>query len=47
MGKHVEQYVKREAFGKINSPEAFEKAVDKVKACNNKHGDVLCVIEQV
>ena len=37
----------REAFGKINSPEAFEKAVDKVKAYNDKHGDVLCVIEQV
>ena len=37
----------REVFGKINSPEAFEKAVDKVKAYNDKHGDVLCVIEQV
>ena len=37
----------QEAFGKINSPEAFEKAVNKVKAYNEKHGEVLCVIEQV
>ena len=33
-------------FGKINSPEAFKKAVDKVKDYNDKHGDILCTIEQ-
>ena len=35
------------AFGKINSPEAFEKAVNKAKEYNEKHGEVLCAVEQV
>ena len=35
------------AFGKINSPEAFEKAVEKANEYNEKHGDTLCVVEQV
>ena len=33
-------------FGKINSPEAFEKAVLKVKEYNEKHAENLCSIEQ-
>ena len=33
-------------FGKINSPEAFEKATRKVREYNEKHGETLCVIEQ-
>ena len=37
----------QKAFGKINSPEAFEKAVAKVKAYNEKNGETLCVLEQV
>lgn len=34
------------SFGKINSPEAYEKAVKKVKDYNEKNGDVVCSIEQ-
>ena len=37
----------QEFFGKINSPEAFEKAKDKVKEYNEKHKEVLCVIAQI
>ena len=33
-------------FGKINSPEAYEKAVHKVKEYNEKHSANLCSIEQ-
>ena len=31
----------QKAFGKINSPEAFEKAVAKVKAYNLKNGETV------
>ena len=34
-------------FGKINSPEAFEKAIEKAKQYNDKHGDTLCTVTQV
>ena len=37
----------QKSFGKINSPEAFEKALNKVKDYNEKNGDTLCVIEQI
>ena len=37
----------QEAFGKINSPEAYEKAVEKVQEYNKKHGEELCVIKQM
>ena len=36
----------RNLFGKINSPEAFAKAEEKVKAYNEKNNEILCVIEQ-
>ena len=35
------------AFGKINSPEAFEKATQRVKEYNEKNGGTFCVIEQM
>ena len=44
--RQYEEYIQTK-FGKINSPEAFEKAVDKVKDYNEKHNENLCVIEQV
>ena len=34
-------------FGKINSPEAFEKAIEKAKQYNDKHGVTLCTVTQV
>ena len=34
-------------FGKINFPEAFEKALTKAKEYNEKNGEVLCLVEQV
>ena len=37
----------KEQFGKINSPEAYEEAVAKVKEYNDKHEKVLCTIEQL
>ena len=37
----------KEQFGKINSPEAYEEAVAKVKEYNGKHEEVLCTIEQL
>ena len=40
------EYIQK-MFGKINSPEAFEKAVNKVKEYNEKHNENLCVIEQI
>ena len=40
------EFVKK-AFGKINSPEAFEKATQKVQEYNERNGDTLCVIEQM
>ena len=36
----------QEVYGKINSPEAFEKAVTKVKDYNDKNNDSLCSIIQ-
>lgn len=37
----------QDQFGKINSPEAYEKAVQKVKEYNEKHGNQCCVINQI
>ena len=37
----------KEQFGKINSPEAYQKAVAKVKEYNDKREEVLCTIEQL
>ena len=39
-------YMQKE-FGKINSPEAVEKAVKKIKDYNEKNGNILCVMEQI
>ena len=36
----------QKVFGKINSPEAFEKAVQKVKEYNEKNRETLCSIKQ-
>ena len=39
------QYIEN-TLGKINSPEAFDKAVEKVNAYNLKNDEVLCSIKQ-
>ena len=36
----------QKAFGKINSPEAYENAVKKVREYNEKQNDALCTIDQ-
>ena len=36
---------KYKRFGKINSPEAFQLAIDRVTAFNQKHQDTVCVVK--
>ena len=36
---------KYKSFGKINSPEAFQLAIDRVTAFNQKHQDTVCVVK--
>ena len=38
---------KYKSFGRINSPEAFQLAIDRVTAYNQKHQDTLCKVKQV
>ena len=34
-------------YGKINSPDAFEKALERVEEYNRKHGDTVSAIKQL
>ena len=38
---------KTKLYGKINSPDAFEKALERVEEYNRKHGDTVSAIKQL